>query len=62
MSVCNASFQPSWYLKKKAALKYFAKLKEKKPVLVSLFKQSSEAYSEPCQTSKMKHFVKIVDG
>ena len=62
MSICNGSFQPSWYLKKKAALKYFGKLKEKKPVPLSLFKQSSEAYSEPCQASKMKRFAKIVDG
>ena len=49
-------------LEKKAALKYFAKLKQKKPVLISLFKQSSEAYSEPYQTSKMELFAKIVDG
>ena len=46
---------------KKAALKYFGKLKEK-PVPLSLFKQSSEVYSELCQTSKMKRFAKIVDG
>ena len=49
-------------IRKKAALKYFAKLKEKKPVSVSLFKQSSEAYSELCQTSNMERFEKIVDG
>ena len=30
-----------------------------KPVLVI---QKKEAYSEPCQTSKMELFVKIVDG
>ena len=62
MSVCNSSFQLSWYLKKKAALKYFTKLKEKKIVPVSLFKQGSGTYSEPCQTSKMERFSKILDG
>ena len=62
MSIFNVSFQPLWYLKKEAPLKYFAKLKEKKPVPVTLFIQSSEAYSEPFQTSRVKRFAKIADG
>ena len=31
-----------------------------KPVLV--MQKNKEAFSEPCQTSKMELFVKIVDG
>ena len=27
-----------------------------------MFKENSEVYSKSCQTSKMKYFVKIVNG